>query len=107
MSHAAKLTLFPYTTLFRSNKYDFQNDEKWTEYLPYCDKFFFYIEGELSPIYNENKHNPSGLIIRQREQIKLVKEYQEENQTNKNYSEKNLLIHHINKNLSRKLIYGY
>lgn len=89
------------------NKYDFQNDEKWTEYLPYCDKFFFCIEGELSPIYNENKHNPSGLIIRQREQIKLVKEYQEENQTNKNYSEKNLLIHHINKNLSRKLIYGY
>ena len=47
---------------------DLLNDCKWTDYLDYCDRFFWAVPPELAPILNEERYLPSqaGLIVADR-----------------------------------------
>ena len=35
------------------SKGDFRQDEKWTSYLDYCDEFYFLLDKEVRPVYDQ------------------------------------------------------
>ena len=57
-------------------KADLVGDCKWTDYLDYCDRFFWAVPPELAPICNEERYLPgeAGLIVADRYDAVTVRE---------------------------------
>ncbi len=55
---------------------DFRNDvmaQKWTSYLPYCDKFYFAIPSELKWRELVGQHTQAGVMVRGQRGWKVVR----------------------------------
>ncbi|HET6942108.1 MAG TPA: MmcB family DNA repair protein [Sphingomicrobium sp.] len=57
-------------------KPDLLGDSKWTDYLEYCDRFFWAVPPDLAPICNGERFlpNDAGLIVADRYDAVLVRE---------------------------------
>jgi len=57
-------------------KADLLGDGKWTDYLDYCDRFFWAVPAALSPILSEERFLPAaaGLIVADRYDAAVVRE---------------------------------
>jgi hypothetical protein len=55
---------------------DLLGDSKWTDYLDYCDRFFWAVPPSLSSILTEDRFRPSeaGLIVADRYDAAVVRE---------------------------------
>ncbi len=80
---------------------DFRQDQKWETYLNYCNEFYFLLD---FPIKYEEV-NETGFLIENKSSLEVIKESPMYN--NLNSSDKMNLMYSINKNLSRKYIFGY
>ena len=54
---------------------DLVGDSKWTDYLDYCDRFYWAVPPELSAILNDERYLPkeAGLIVADRYDAALVR----------------------------------
>ena len=59
---------------------DLLGDAKWTDYLDYCDRFYWAVTPELVPLLDEERFAPdrAGLIVADRYDAALVREAAEE-----------------------------
>ena len=59
-------------------KADLLGDSKWTDYLEYCDRFFWGVPPDLAPICNGERFMPNeaGLIVADRYDAVLMREAQ-------------------------------
>lgn len=57
-------------------KADLLSDAKWTDYLEYCDRFFWAVPPDLAPICNGERFMPNeaGLIVADRYDAALMRE---------------------------------
>jgi hypothetical protein len=57
-------------------KADLLGDSKWTDYLEYCDRFFWAVPPDLAPICNGERFMPNeaGLIVADRYDAVLMRE---------------------------------
>ena len=57
-------------------KADLLGDSKWTDYLDYCDRFFWAVPPELAPILEADRYLPgeAGLIVADRYDAATVRE---------------------------------
>ena len=57
-------------------KADLLGDAKWTDYLEYCDRFFWAVPPDLAPICNGERFMPNeaGLIVADRYDAVLIRE---------------------------------
>jgi hypothetical protein len=57
-------------------KADLLGDSKWTDYLEYCDRFFWAVPPDLAPICNGERFMPNeaGLIVADRYDAVLIRE---------------------------------
>ena len=57
-------------------KADLLSDAKWTDYLEYCDRFFWAVPPDLAPICNGERFMPkeAGLIVADRYDAALMRE---------------------------------
>ena len=57
-------------------KADLLGDSKWTDYLDYCDRFFWAVPPDLAPICNGERFMPNeaGLIVADRYDAVLMRE---------------------------------
>jgi hypothetical protein len=57
-------------------KADLLGDGKWTDYLEYCDRFYWAVTPELSAILEDERYLPSeaGLIVADRYDAALVRD---------------------------------
>lgn len=57
-------------------KADLLSDAKWTDYLEYCDRFFWAVPPDLAPICNSERFMPNeaGLIVADRYDAALMRE---------------------------------
>jgi len=57
-------------------KADLLGDSKWTDYLEYCDRFFWAVPPDLAPICNHERFMPNeaGLIVADRYDAVLMRE---------------------------------
>jgi hypothetical protein len=57
-------------------KADLLSDAKWTDYLEYCDRFFWAVPPDLAPICNGERFMPNeaGLIVADRYDAVLMRE---------------------------------
>ena len=57
-------------------KADLLGDSKWTDYLQYCDRFFWAVPPDLAPICNGERFMPNeaGLIVADRYDAVLMRE---------------------------------
>lgn len=57
-------------------KADLLGDEKWTDYLDYCDRFFWAVPPHLARILDEERYLPAaaGLIVADRYDAAVVRE---------------------------------
>jgi hypothetical protein len=57
-------------------KADLLSDAKWTDYLEYCDRFFWAVPPDLAPICNGERFlpNEAGLIVADRYDAALMRE---------------------------------
>ena len=55
---------------------DLLNDQKWTDYLPYCDRFFWAVPEALVPLLGPNEKLPdrAGLIVADRYDAAIVRD---------------------------------
>ena len=55
---------------------DLLSDCKWTEYLDYCDRFFWAVPPSLASILNEDRYRPgnAGLIVADRYDAAIVRD---------------------------------
>jgi len=55
---------------------DLLGDGKWTDYLDYCDRFFWAVPSHLAPILEEERYLPgyAGLIVADRYDAAVVRE---------------------------------
>lgn len=55
---------------------DLLGDQKWTDYLDYCDRFFWAVPSDLAPICDEARFLPeaAGLIVADRYDAAVVRE---------------------------------
>ena len=57
-------------------KADLTTDSKWTDYLEYCDRFFWAVPPSLSAILSESRYLPdeAGLIVADRYDAAVIRE---------------------------------
>ncbi len=57
-------------------KADLVGDGKWTDYLEYCDRFFWAVPPHLAPILDEERYLPgnAGLIVADRYDAAIVRQ---------------------------------
>lgn len=57
-------------------KSDLVGDGKWTDYLEYCDRFFWAVPPDLSALLSEDRYLPAeaGLIVADRYDAAVVRE---------------------------------
>ena len=57
-------------------KADLLGDSKWTDYLEYCDRFFWAVPPDLAPICNDERFMPNeaGLIVADRYDAVMMRE---------------------------------
>ena len=55
---------------------DLVGDAKWTDYLPYCDRFYWAVPPELSPLLESERFLPTeaGLIVADRYDALMVRD---------------------------------
>ncbi|MEK4973675.1 MmcB family DNA repair protein [Niallia sp. FSL R7-0648] len=82
---------------------DFQQDEKWTSYLDYCDEFYFLLNKEALPIYNQFPNKEVGLLQDLKNTLKIEKPHLLIHQA----IDREKVMFSINKVLSKKFVYGY
>jgi hypothetical protein len=58
------------------SKADLLGDQKWTDYLDYCDRFFWAVPGNLAHLLDEDRFLPSdaGLMVADRYDAAVVRE---------------------------------
>lgn len=86
------------------NREDFLQDKKWEGYLPYCHEFYFLLGTDIYLYFDTDKHLPAGLLM---EKGKALNMESKAIQRGVDAMELDEVMFSINRNLSRKLIYGY
>jgi hypothetical protein len=58
------------------SKADLMSDQKWTDYLEYCDRFFWAVPGHLAALLEEDRFLPTdaGLLVADRYDAAVIRE---------------------------------
>lgn len=86
----------------KASEKDFQSDKKWKEYLPYCDKFYFFGDWSFVPDCIDDKTD-AGFLLKHGNTIEVYCE------TVIEYSikDRDAAIFALSRAVSRKSVYGY
>ena len=62
--------------MIKVNRADLLSDQKWTDYLEFCDRFFWAVPHSLAPLLEEERFLPSdaGLLIADRYDAAVMRE---------------------------------
>lgn len=81
---------------------DFQNDKKWKDYLPFCDKFYFFGDWSFIP-YSKDDKSDAGFLLKHGNTIEINCETKIEHAAR----QRDQIIFSISRAISKKTIYGY
>lgn len=82
---------------------DFKNDEKWQNYLDFCDEFYFLVGFPLYQYYSRKDTGQAGLLAEKGRTLEVIEKDRLEHEPNN----REKIMHLVRRTLSRKYVFGY